>query len=89
MSIIIKHPLDALSYRVYVDDIGSADIVTASFTGGGLSYGTATPDNSTTPKSVVVPVSGGTHGGLYQATGTFTLSGGATLVRPITIRLFA
>ena len=87
--ILLKNPGDSMSYRVYVDDIGTADISSAAFVATGLTFGSATPDNTTTPKSVVVPISGGTHGGIYQGVGTFTLSTGGPLVRPITIRLFA
>lgn len=87
--ILLRNPGDALSYRIYVDDIGEADISAASFTATGLTFGSATPDNTTTPKSVVVPVSGGTHGQLFQGVGTFTLSTGGPLVRPVTIRVFA
>lgn len=87
--ILLKNPGDATSYRVYVDDIGTATIVSATFAATGLVFGSATPDNTTTPKSVVVPVSGGLHGQLFQGVGTFTLSSGGPLVRPITIRLFA
>jgi hypothetical protein len=86
--ILLKNPGDSMSYRVYVDDI-EADISGASFVATGLTFGSATPDNTTTPKSVVVPISGGAHGKIYQAVGTFTLSVGGPLVRPITIRLFA
>lgn len=89
MSILLKNPGDSTSYRVYVDDIGAATIISASFVVTGLTFGSATPDNSTTPKSVVVPVSGGAHGQLFQGVGTFSLSTGGPLVRPITIRLFA
>lgn len=87
--ILLKNPSDQLSYRIYVDDIGDADVSGATFTATGLTFGSATPDNTTTPKSVVVPISGGTHGQIYQGVGTFTLSTGGPLVRPITIRLFA
>lgn len=87
--ILLKNPGDSVSYRVYVDNIGSADINAASFAATGLTFGSATPDNTTTPKSVVVPVSGGAHGLTYQGVGTFTLSTGGPLVRPVTIRLFA
>lgn len=89
MNILLKNPGDSMSYRVYVDDIGAADISSASFAVTGLTFGTATPDNSTSPKSVVVPISGGTHGQLFQGVGTFNLSVGGPLVRPITVRLFA
>lgn len=88
MSVLLKNPGDSMSYRVYVDDI-NADISGASFVAPGLTFGSATPDNITTPRSVVVPVSGGTHGRTYQGVGTFTLAAGGPLVRPITIRLFA
>jgi hypothetical protein len=87
--ILLKNPGDAMSYRVYVDDISDADISGATFVATGLTFGSATPDNTTTPKSVVVPISGGTHGQTHQGVGTFTLSAGGPLVRPITIRLFA
>jgi hypothetical protein len=87
--ILIKNPGDATSYRVYVDEINNATISSASFVATGLTFGTASPDNTTTPKSVVVPVSGGIHGQLFQGVGTFQLSTGGPLVRPITIRIFA
>lgn len=87
--ILLKNPGDATSYRVYLDEIGTADISSAVFAITGLTFGSAAPDNTTTPKSVVVPVSGGSHGQLFQGVGTFTLSTGGPLVRPITIRLFA
>jgi hypothetical protein len=89
MSILLKNPGDSTSYRIYVDQIGEATISSATFAATGLTFGTATPDNTTTPKSVVVPVSGGAHGELYQGVGTFQLSTGGPLVRPITIRIFA
>lgn len=85
--ILLKNPGDALSYRVYVDDIGTATITGATFVATGLTFGSAVADNTTTPKSVVVPVSGGAHGQLFQGVGTFTLSTGP-LVRPVTIRVF-
>jgi hypothetical protein len=88
MTILIKHSNDVMSYRVYVDGIGTADVVTATFQSQDLVFGTATPDNTTTPKSVVVQISGGSHAKLYAAVGTFTLSGGGTLVRSIPIRMF-
>lgn len=87
--ILVKNPGDSMSYRVYVDDIGDATISAASFVAAGLTFGSATADNTTTPKSVVVPISGGVHGQLFQGVGTFTLSEGGPLVRPITVRLFA
>jgi hypothetical protein len=87
--ILLKNPGDSMSYRAYVDDIGTADISAATFVATGLTFGSATPDNTTSPKSVVVPISGGTHGSIYQGVGTFTLSAGGPLVRPIIIRLFA
>lgn len=89
MSILLKNPGDSLSYRVYVDDIGTATVSGATFVAEGLTFGSATPDNATTPKSVVVPISGGLHGQLFQGVGTFTLSSGGPLVRPITIRVYA
>lgn len=87
MSIILKHTSDAMSYRVYVDNI-NVEISGASFAVTGLTFGSATPDNSTTPRSVVVPVTGGVHGRTYQGVGTFTLAAGGPLVRPVTIRVF-
>lgn len=87
--ILLKNPGDTMGYRVYVDQIGTADISAASFAATGLTFGTAVPDNATTPKSVVVPISGGTHGAMYQAVGTFTLTLAGPLVRPISIRVFA
>lgn len=89
LSILLKNPGDSMSYRVYVDNIGSADISAASFTATGITFGAATPDNTTTPKSVVVPISSGTHGRTYQGVGTYTLSVGGPLVRPIAVRLSA
>lgn len=89
MSILLKNPGDSTSYRVYVDQIGAATILAASFAAAGLTFGSAVPDNTTTPKSVVVPVSGGTHGQTLQCVGTFTLSTGGPLVRPVTLRVFA
>jgi len=86
--ILLKNPGDSMSYRVYVDSIGTASISSASFTATGLTFGTAVPDNTTTPKSVVVPVSGGAHGQLFQGLGSFTLDSGGPLVRPITVRIF-
>lgn len=86
--ILVKNPGDAMSYRVYVDQIGTASITTASFAATGLTFGSATPDNTTTPKSVVVPISGGQHGQIYQGLGTFGLDTGGPLVRPVVIRLF-
>jgi hypothetical protein len=87
--ILLKNPGDSTSYRVYVDNIGDATISSASFAATGLTFGSATPDNTTTPKSVVVPVSGGTHGQLFQGVGTFSLSSGGPLVRPVTLRIYA
>jgi hypothetical protein len=87
--ILLKNPGDSMSYRVYVDQIGTATIASASFAAAGLTFGTAVPDNTTTPKSVVVPISGGAHGQLFQGVGTFTLSTGGPLVRPITVRVSA
>jgi hypothetical protein len=86
--ILLKNPGDSMSYRVYVDQIGTASITSASFTATGLTFGSATPDNNTSPKSVVVTVSGGAHGQIYQGLGTFGLDTGGPLVRPVTIRLF-
>lgn len=87
--ILIKNPGDSTSYRVYVDQIGDATVTGAAFVANGLTFGSATPDNTTTPKSVIVPVQGGSHGQIYQGTGTFSLSSGGPLVRPITIRVFS
>ncbi len=88
MTILLKNPADAVSYRVYVDNIGTADITSATFAVTGLSFGSIVADNTTNPKSVIVSISGGAHGSTYQGIGTFTLSTGGPLVRPITIRLF-
>jgi hypothetical protein len=86
--ILIKNPSDQMSYRVYVDGIDpSIDISSASFAATGLTFGSVTPDNTTSPKSVVVPISGGAHGTIYQATGTFILSAGGPLTRTITLRV--
>ena len=86
--ILFKNPGDSESYRVYVDQIGTANITTASFSATGLTFGSAVPDNNTTPKSVVVPISGGAHGAIVQGMGTFNLDVGGPLVRPITVRIF-
>lgn len=88
MSVLLKNPGDAMSYRVYVDDI-DVNISGATFVAAGLTFGSVTVDNATTPRSVIVPVSGGEHGKTYQGVGTFTLASGGPLVRPITVRLFA
>lgn len=88
MTVLLKNPGDTMSYRVYVDDI-TVDISGATFVATGLTFGSATPDNTTTPRSVVVPISGGAHGRTYQGVGTFTLASGGPLVRPITLRVFA
>jgi predicted aminopeptidase len=85
--ILLKTPGDGMSYRVYVDNIGAADIVTASFSDPELSFSTATPDNTTTPKSVVVRISGGVHGRMYQPSATFQLTTGGPLVRPVAVRV--
>ena len=86
--ILVKNPGDSTSYRVYVDQIGDATISAASFSATGLTFGDAIADNTTTPKSVVVAISGGAHGQIVQGIGTFNLSTGGPLVRPVTIRVF-
>lgn len=86
MNILLKNSGDSISYRVYVDSI-NVDLASASFTATGLTFGSCTVDNTTTPRSVIVPISGGTHGTTYQGKGTFILVSGGPLVRPITVRV--
>ena len=85
--ILLKNPGDGMSYRVYVDDI-NVDIQSATFTATGLTFGSISVDNTTVPRSVVVTVTGGQHGQIYQGLGTFDLVQGGPLVRPIVIRVF-
>lgn len=91
MTVLRKTPGDVTSFRVYVDNIGAATIsgATAPGTVGSLTIGAITPDNTTTPKSMIVPVSGGAHGNIEQVSISVTLSTGGPLVRPVTIRVSA
>lgn len=98
MTVIVKHTDDAASYRIYLDSIGAATISSATLaeqvpatspvTAGDLTIGSATPDNTTSPKSIVVSISGGVHGKTYQIECSFVLSTGGTVVRTVPFRLF-
>lgn len=87
--IFYKVPSESTSYRVYLDNIGTATITAATAPGtvDNLTIGAITPDNLSTPRSVIVPVSGGQHGDISQVMITFTLSTGGPLKRPITVRV--
>jgi hypothetical protein len=72
--------------RIYLDSIGSATIASASFPNvSDLTFGTPTPDNTTTPRSVLVQVSGQRSGKAYQAEPTFALSAGGPVTRGVTV----
>jgi len=83
---------DTPSYRVYVDNIGAANISSAVFVppaGSLLTVNSSTPDNATTPRSVVVAMSGAPiHGGTFQIVGSMVLSTGNNLVRSFTLRAY-
>lgn len=90
MSIFLVHSGEATSHRVYLDDIGTASISSATIVDvSPLTFGSVTADNTTTPKSVVVPVivAAASHGKLAQATLTFAISGGGTIPRALTYRV--
>ena len=90
--ILLIAPGEISSYRVNVDGIGDATITSASVPAiTGFTFGTVTPDNNTTPKSVILPVTAaaGTHARLEQIVITCVLSSGGTLPRPVTLRVSA
>lgn len=91
MSILLKNPGDVTSFRVYVDNVGTASVsgATAPGTVGHLTIGSIVADNATTPKSVVMPVSGGVHGDMEEVPISITLSTGGPIVRVVTIRVSA
>lgn len=89
-SILVMSPGETRTYRVYVDDLSTGiELSGATIEATGLTFGTVTVDNSTTPKSLIVPVTGGgIHGRLYQARTTVELSDGGPLVGTLSIRVF-
>jgi hypothetical protein len=86
--IIARNPGDAGPYRVYVDNIGTNSLTsaTASSPVDNMTIGAITVDNTTTPKSLLVPISGGSHGTLSQIPVVIALSGGGSITRPVVVR---
>lgn len=90
MSIFIVHSGEVTSHRVYLDDIGAATISGATIVDvAPLTFGAVTADNTTTPKSVVVPVTvaSSSHAKQAHATLTFSVSGGGSIPRNLTYRV--
>lgn len=91
-SVLLKHPGAELTYRIFVPDWlipEGATIESAALEAAGLTFGEATPDNETVPKSVVVQIGGGSHARSYQARVALGYSEGGTLVRTLPVRAFA
>lgn len=89
-SIMILSPGESRTYRVYADDLASGvDIASGEITANGLTFGSVSVDNTTTPKSAVISLeSGGQHGRTYQASVTLGLTSGGPLVGTVSIRFF-
>lgn len=91
MTVLLKHPDERVSYAIDVEDIG-LDI--ASGQGAsiptGLTVHGVTPNNATSPRQVLLEVSGGVHGVIYAVKLTLTLASTTTpLVRDVAIRCLA
>jgi hypothetical protein len=88
MNVIARNPSDVGPYRVYVDNIGSNTLnsATAPTPVDGMTIGAISVDNTTTPKSLLIPISGGTHGVISQIAVAIALSGGGSITRPVVVR---
>jgi lysozyme family protein len=85
---IVRNTADVGSYRIYVDNIGANTLNSATAPGSvdGMTIGAITVDNTTTPKSMLIPVSGGVHATISQIAVAIALSGGGFITRPVVIR---
>lgn len=91
MTILLKHPSTRATFEVDVEDIGvdisNASGVAVPATTPPLVVNGATPNNATSPRQVLLDLSGGVHGVLYTVTLTMNVSSSATpLVSPVTVR---